>query len=166
MNAKEITELFDYNLWANTRLFEAAAQLSTEQYLQDCKSSHGGIHGTLTHIVGAQKLWISRWRGTPENTILQGNDVSTLLDLISIWERVSSDTAEFLSSMNDQKVQEEFTITTTQGKKFVNTFQEMMLHLINHSSTHRGQVNAMIRQLGIRPPQIDLITYYRQNQKK
>jgi uncharacterized damage-inducible protein DinB len=166
MNAKEMTELFDYNLWANTRLFEAATQLSTEQYLQDCKSSHGGIHGTLTHIVGAQQLWVSRWRRTPEETLLQGKDVATLLDLIAIWERVSSDTAEFLASMTDQKVREEFTITNTQGKQFVNTFQEMMLHLINHSSMHRGQVNAMIRQFGIRPPQIDLITYYRQNQKQ
>ena len=166
MNTKEITELFDYNLWANNRLFEAAAQLSTEQYLQDCKSSHGGIHGTLTHIVGAQKLWVSRWRGTPENSVLQGKEVGSLLDLISIWERVSSDTAEFLASLTDQKLQEEFTITNTQGKQFVNTFQQMMQHLINHSSTHRGQVNAMIRQFGIRPPGIDLIAYYRLNQKQ
>src|SRR5262245_60584968 len=87
MNAKEMTELYDYNLWANNRLFEAAAQLPTEQYLQDCKSSHGGIHGTLTHIVGAQKIWVSRWRGTPENSVLQGKELASLLDLIAIWEK-------------------------------------------------------------------------------
>jgi uncharacterized damage-inducible protein DinB len=40
MNVKEITELFDYNLCANNRLFEAAAQLPTDQYLPDVKTSH------------------------------------------------------------------------------------------------------------------------------
>jgi len=165
MNQKDITEFFDYNLWANNRLFEAAAQLPTDRYLEDYKSSHGGIHGTMTHIVAAQKLWVSRWKGTPENTLLQGKDVASLLDLISIWERVSSDTAEFLKSLTDDRLQQTMTITTTSGKQFTNTYQQMLQHLVNHSSIHRGQVMAMIRQLGIRPPSIDLIAYYRQNQK-
>ena len=164
MTSKDVTELFDYNLWANNRLFEAAAQLPTEQYLQEHKFSHGGIHGTLTHIVAAQKLWISRWRGTPENTLLQGKDVVSLLDLISIWEQVSSDTAEFLKTMTDEKLQEMMTITTTAGKQFVNTYQQMLQHLVNHSSSHRGQVTAMIRQLGVKPPSTDMIAYYRRNQ--
>jgi uncharacterized damage-inducible protein DinB len=166
MTLKDITELFEYNLWANNRLFEAAAQLPPEQYLQDYKSSHGGIHGTLTHIVAAQKIWVSRWKGAPEETLLQTKDVASLLDLISIWERVSSDTAGVLKSMTDERLQETITMTTTTGKQFTHTYQEMMQHLINHSSTHRGQVATMIRQLGIRPPTIDLIAYYRQKQKQ
>jgi uncharacterized damage-inducible protein DinB len=166
MTHKEITDLFGYNLWANNRLFEAVAQLPTNQYLQDLKSSHGGIHGTLTHIVAAQKIWISRWKGTPEETLLHGKDVGSLLDLIALWEQVSSDTAEFLGSLTDDRLQEQMTITTTTGKQFIHTYQQMMQHLVNHSSTHRGQVSAMIRQLGSRPPAIDLIAYYRQNQKQ
>jgi uncharacterized damage-inducible protein DinB len=162
MNVKEITELFDYNLWANNRLFEAAAQLPTDQYLQDVKASHGGIHGTLTHMVGAQKLWLSRWQGTPEASLLRGTDIPSLLDLISLWEQVSSETAHFLASLNDEKLQQMMTITTTTGKQFHHTFQQMMQHLVNHSSVHRGQVSAMMRQFGVRPPQTDLITYYRQ----
>jgi uncharacterized damage-inducible protein DinB len=164
MTVKDITELFDFNLWANNRLFEAAAQLPSEQYLADYKSSHGGIHGTMTHIVGAQKIWLSRWKGTPVEPILQGKDVASLLDLISIWEQVSSETAEFLKTMTDERLQETMTTTTSAGKQFVNSYQQMMQHLVNHSSTHRGQVLSMIRQLGIRPPSIDLIAYYRKNQ--
>jgi uncharacterized damage-inducible protein DinB len=161
MNMKEMTELFDYNLWANNRLFEAAAQIPPEQYVQDLKASHGSIHGTLAHIVGAQKLWLSRWVGKPENTVLKGDHVRSLLDLIGIWETVSSQTAEFLATLDDQKLQENFTITNTAGKQFTNTFQQMMQHLVNHSTAHRGQVSSMMRQLGIRPPTTDLIAYYR-----
>jgi len=162
MNVKEITELLDYNLWANNRLFEAAAQMPTDQYLQDVKASHGGIHGTLTHIVAAQKVWLSRWLGTPDTSLLHGKDIPSLLDLISLWEQVSSETARFVASFNEEKLQEILTITTTTGKQFQHTFQQMMQHLVNHSSVHRGQVLAMMRQIGIRPPKTDLITYYRQ----
>jgi uncharacterized damage-inducible protein DinB len=164
MKVKEIAELFDYNVWANTRQLEAAAQLTTDQYMQDFKASHGGIHGTLTHIVAAQKLWLSRWRGTPDDFILHGKDLGSLLELIGLWERVSSETAEFIATLTEEKLLEPFQMTTTAGKQFTHSFQETMQHFINHSSTHRGQVNAMIRQLGIRPPSIDLITYYRQKQ--
>jgi len=166
MTKNEITELFDYNLWANNRVFEAAAQMLPNQYMDDLKSSHGGIHGTLTHIVAAQKIWISRWKETPEETLLQGKDIVSLLDLIAIWEQVSSETAQFLGSLTDEKLQERMTMTTTTGKQFVHSYQQMMQHLVNHSSTHRGQITSMIRQLGIRPPAIDLIAYYRQNQKQ
>ena len=163
MNLHELMELLDYNMWANNRLFEAATQLNSEQYFRDVKAGHGGIHGILTHIVGAQKVWLARWKMSSDTSLLQGKDVATLLELISIWERLSSETAEFLQTFTDQKVQESIQITTSTGKRFTHTFQEMIQHLVNHSTSHRGQVISMLRQFGIVPPNIDLITYFRQN---
>ena len=154
-------ELFDYNLWANNRLFESAAQLPLEQYFQDVKASHGGIHGTLTHIVGAQKVWLARWTAAPDTSLLCGKDVVTLLELIAIWETVSSETAEFLTTFTDESLQQTLTITTSTGHQYTHTFQQMMQHLVNHSTAHRGQVTAMLRQVGITPPAVDLIAYYR-----
>ncbi len=166
MNLQEITELFDYNLWANNRLFEAAAQLTAEQYMTDLKSSHQGIHGTLTHIVAAQKIWLSRWTGNSDLTLLKGEDIGSLLDLIALWERVSSDTAVFLGTLTEKLLQESMTMSTTAGKQFTHTYRQMMQHLVNHSTAHRGQVSGMIRQLEVRPPAIDLIAYYRQKQSQ
>jgi uncharacterized damage-inducible protein DinB len=161
MNRKEILELFDYDLWANNRLFETAAQLPLEKYAQDLKASHGGIHGTLTHIVAEQKMWLGRWTGSRNTSLLQGKDVGTLLELIAIWEKVSSETAQFLSTLSDENLHQSLTITTSNGQQFTHTFQQMMQHLVNHSTGHRSQVSAMMRQLGFVPPAIDLITYYR-----
>jgi uncharacterized damage-inducible protein DinB len=161
MNLKEMMELFDYNLWANNRLFEAAAQLPSEQYFQNLKTGHEGIHGTLTHIVGAQKVWLARWLKASDTSMLRGKDVGSLLELIAIWEKVSSETAAFLGSFTDKSLQEAITITTSKGEQYTHTFQQMMQHLVNHSTAHRGQVNAMMRQFGISPPVTDLINYYR-----
>jgi uncharacterized damage-inducible protein DinB len=93
--------------------------------------------------------------------LLRGKDVGTLLELIGIWEKISSDTAAFLGSFNDVSLQQAITITTSKGEQYTHTFQQMMQHLVNHSTAHRGQVNAMMRNLGITPPVTDLINYYR-----
>ena len=161
MNLKEITELFDYNLWANNRLFETAAQLTSEQYLQDVKAGHESIHGTLTHIVGAQKVWLARWLKAPDTSLLRGKDVRSLLELIAIWEKVSSDTAALLATFTDERLRQAMTITTSTGALYTHTFQQMMQHLVDHSTAHRGQVKAIMRQFGISPPGVDLIHYYR-----
>lgn len=165
MNTTEIKELFDYNSWANHRLLEAASQLTPEQYHQDLKASHGGIHGTLLHIVAAQKVWLSRWLGAPDTSLLREQDVPALSDLTALWEKVSADTGAFLAGLTDGKLQEPLTMTTTTGKQFTNTFQQMMQHVVNHSSAHRGQVAALMRQLGIKPPATDLIAFYRRQDR-
>ena len=61
----ELLELFDYNGWANRTIFDAVARLPDEQYFRDLKSSYGGIHGTLCHIVWAEQLWLHRWLVKP-----------------------------------------------------------------------------------------------------
>jgi uncharacterized damage-inducible protein DinB len=60
MTLQEITQLVAFNRWANQRFFEALSQLSAEQYGRDLRSSHGGIHGTLAHIIGAERGWLRR----------------------------------------------------------------------------------------------------------
>ena len=61
MTLGEVRELFAYNAWANRRCFAALEPLPTESYFRDLKSSHGGLHGTLCHIVWAEQLWLTRW---------------------------------------------------------------------------------------------------------
>src|SRR2546422_2482552 len=78
MTADETRELFGYNGWANRLLFDAAAALSDEVYQRDLKSSFGGIHGTLAHIVWAEQLWLCRWLGRPDPAVPQGRGVTSL----------------------------------------------------------------------------------------
>ncbi|OLD43344.1 MAG: hypothetical protein AUI55_02550 [Gemmatimonadetes bacterium 13_1_40CM_2_70_7] len=77
MTADETRELFGYNAWANRLLFDAAAALSDEVYQRDLKSSFGGIHGTLAHIVWAEQLWLCRWLGRPHPAVPQGRDLTS-----------------------------------------------------------------------------------------
>jgi uncharacterized damage-inducible protein DinB len=161
MTLQEIKLLFAYNSWANDRIFEALTPLSPEDYFRDLKSSHGGIHGTLTHLVGAEKIWLSRWEGRPDKIMLKAEEITSLADLKSIWEKVGRETAGFVARMSDKKLQDTLAITTSKGEQYSQTYQQMFQHLVNHSTYHRGQIITMMRQIGAKPVLTDLIFFYR-----
>lgn len=165
MTLNEIRLLHAFNAWANNRIFEGVAQLTPEQYMRDMKSSHGNIHGTLVHMVGAEKMWLSRWAGIPDRTYLNAADVGSLHELKEIWERVGHDTAKLLSTLNDKKLQETITYTIAKGDTYTNLYWQTLQHVVDHSTYHRGQVITLMRQLGVKPPSTGLIVFYRETNK-
>jgi uncharacterized damage-inducible protein DinB len=83
MTLKEIRHLHlvAFNRWANQSFFDALSQLPAEQYARDMLSSHGGIHGTLAHLVRAEKGWLCRWLRQPETTSAAMSQITSLEDL-------------------------------------------------------------------------------------
>lgn len=157
----EILELFAYNAWANRTILDAAAQLPDEQYFRDLKSSYGGVHGTLAHIVWAEHLWLNRWLVRPNPAVPQGADLRTLDDVRARWEAVEAERGTLLAGMDDTGLAETRAVKSSSGGEYVHTFRQMFRHLINHSSYHRGQIVTFLRQLGAMPPSTDLILFYR-----
>lgn len=161
MTADEVRELFAYNAWANRQLFDVAATLPEEHYFRDLRSSHGGIHGTLAHIVWAEELWLRRWLRQPNPAVAQGRDLPTLAQVRARWEQVEADRAGFLQGVTDATLVERRVVKPSTGGEFRHTFGEMFRHAIDHSSYHRGQVVTLLRQVGAVPPNTGLIVYFR-----
>jgi len=157
----EFLELFDYNAWANRTIFAAVAQLPDEQYFRDLKSSYGGIHGTLAHIVWAEQLWLHRWLGRPNPDVAQGRDLRALADVRARWEEVEAERERFVAALTDAGLDDTRLVKPSGGGEYVHSFRQMFRHFINHSSYHRGQIVTFLRQLGATPPSTDLILYYR-----
>lgn len=158
---EEFLELFDYNAWANRTIFDAVAQLSDEQYFRDLKSSYGGVHGTLAHIVWAEQLWLHRWLGRPNPAVPQGNDLRSLAEVRARWEEVEAERGRFVGGLGDGQLDDTRLVKPSSGGEYVHTFRQMFRHFINHSSYHRGQIVTLLRQLDAKPPSTDLILYYR-----
>jgi uncharacterized damage-inducible protein DinB len=161
MTAQGIRFLFAYNSWATNRVFESLIKVPENDYHRDLKSSHRCIHGTLTHLIGAEKIWLSRWIGKPETSMLSGKEVLSLTALKEIWEDVAARTAKFVARLDDEKLLSTFNFTTSQGKTLTHVYQHALQHLVNHSTYHRGQIAALMRQVGAQPIGTDLITFYR-----
>jgi len=158
----EVHELFRYNAWANRMLFEALSGIPDAEYLRDLKSSHGGIHGTLAHLVWAEALWLARWQARPNPAVPQGQDLHSLADVRARWEEIEAERSAWLAGFTDEWLNGTVKVKPTTGGEYLHTYRQMFRHLINHSSYHRGQVITMLRQLGHRPPSTDLILCYRQ----
>ena len=163
MTKAEALELFAYNAWANRLLFDAAGALPNDVYQRDLKSSHGGIHGTLAHIVWAEHLWLNRWLKKPNPAALQGKDLQSIADVRARWEEVEAERRRFLNQLGEEQLSDTRVVKPSTGGEYVHTFTQMLLHTVDHSSYHRGQVVTMLRQVGAVPPNTGLIVFYRRS---
>jgi uncharacterized damage-inducible protein DinB len=165
MTLHEVSLLHAFNSWANNRIFDALSKLSTEQYMRDMKASHRSIHGTLTHMVSAERIWLSRWLGPTEAVPLNPAEVPTLQMLRSTWETTGYEMAKFLGGMTDKKLQDTFSAKSPKGVVYTHTYWQAFQHVVDHSTYHRGQIITMMRQLGVAPPSTGLIAFYRETAK-
>src|SRR5712664_2201370 len=119
MSPAEVRELFAFNAWASRRIFDGAAQLAAADYLRDLKSSHGGIHGTLCHIVWAEQLWLHRWLGKPAPAVPQGTDLKSLADVRGRWEAVEAERGSFLGAFSESRLEETRLVKPSSGGEYV-----------------------------------------------
>jgi len=161
MTKDEALELFAYNAWANRHMLDAAAALPADVYQRDLKSSHGGIHGTLAHIVWAEHLWLNRWLKKANPAVAQGKDLNTAAEVRARWEEIEVERGAFLARLGESQLNETRTVKPSTGGEYVHTFGQMFHHTVDHSSYHRGQVVTLLRQVGVVPPITGLIVFYR-----
>ncbi len=164
MTLQQAKMLHAYNAWANNRIFDAVQNLTDEQYKKDMKTSHGSIHGTLTHIVGAEKIWLERFNGNPQ-PFLKSEEIATAAELRAIWEQVGFVMAQWIGTMSDKKLHEVFEMKTLKGDVYKHVYWQAFQHVVNHSSYHRGQIITLLRQLEAPPVSTDLILFYRETKK-
>jgi uncharacterized damage-inducible protein DinB len=157
----EIRALFAYNAWANRKLLSALEVLSVEDYKRDLKTSFGGLHGTVSHIVWAEELWLRRWQGAAPPAVAQGTDLDSLAAARQRWEAIDAERSRYLAGLTEARLADVIVVRPSAGGEFRHSLQETLLHTVDHSTYHRGQLVAMLRQLGRQPPSAGLVGFYR-----
>lgn len=157
----QLQELFAYNAWANRRLLTALEALSAKDYTLDLKTSFGSVHGTVAHIVWGEELWLRRWQGAPPPAVPQGKDLASLAAARQRWEAIEADRANYLRGLTDARMEDELIVRASTGGEFKHRLRETLLHAVDHSTYHRGQLVTMMRQLGHTPPATGLAGFYR-----
>lgn len=157
----EIRDLYRYNRWANGRVLDAADALSDEDFVRDVRSSFASIRDTLVHILAAEWVWLSRWKGSSPRSMPDGWPTSALRELRTRWSEVEGDQRAFLAELEESRLDEIVSYATTDGRAFAMPLWQMLRHVVNHSSYHRGQVVTMLRQLRAEGCATDLILYFR-----
>jgi len=153
--------LFDYNRWANDLVLDATAALSPDEFARELGGSFPSVRATLAHILASEWVWLRRWKGGSLTGVPEGWDLSDHPSIRAHWDQVEAERSDYLAALRHQDLERVIDYRNTAGEPFRNTLTEMMRHVVNHSSYHRGQVTSMLRILGARTVATDLIRYYR-----
>lgn len=161
MNLQDIHYLYDYNRWANHLILDAVETISVEEQRRDRGVSHQSMHGTLVHLLFAEWVWLARWKGNSPSAPLRPEDFSDLASIRNYWQQLEAEYADFLGELTEETLQAKLTYKDIAGNEYQNPLVLLMQHVVNHATLHRGQVMAMIRQLGIKPPATDFLFFFR-----
>jgi uncharacterized damage-inducible protein DinB len=161
VSASDVRGLFDYTEWAHRRILDTVRTLSGEQYTRVLVSSYPTIRETLSHMVFAEWLWLQRLNGSSPTARPDWATDPPLATLESILASVAAERRKFLDALDDAALDRPLGYSTMNGQSFTNRLGDILLHVVNHASYHRGQVVTMIRQVGGVPPNTDLIAFRR-----
>jgi uncharacterized damage-inducible protein DinB len=158
----ELLDLVAYNDWANGRLAAALAGLDESSLSTPILSSFGSLRETLAHIVSAEWIWLRRWEGeSPQATPswVAEDSTASLLDRLA---RVRADRQAFLASIGPGGLARTVEYRNLAGQSYRNTLADLIRHVVNHSTYHRGQAATQLRQLNLVPPSTDFVVYLRE----
>jgi uncharacterized damage-inducible protein DinB len=158
MTTDEARRHLRYSTWASRRLLDAALKLDADQLHREMSVSHKSVHGTLSHILIGDRIWLARVTGRVLNNPRE-------IDAIEIeWPRVQQQWETLADGWSDADLVRTIAYTDMQGNPYESPLWQIVMHVVNHATLHRGQVMAMFRQLGLAPPPTDLMFYYREQQ--
>src|SRR4051794_24831668 len=167
MTHEDLKTLLDFHYWARDRVLEAAGALSADEYTRDLGGSFKSVRDTLVHLYSAEWAWYQRWQGISPTAMLPFDDYPDVDTLRRAWTDHQRKMRLHVDSLNEQGIAQVISYRLLSGQPGTSPFWQMVQHLVNHASYHRGQVTTLLRQLGAKPPKsVDMITYYREKEAR
>lgn len=150
-----------YNLWANKRLSEAILQLPVEKVKEQLISSFSSIELTLLHLMNVEYIWWQRLK-LVENLNIFDENTLTPEELIQKLLHFSSQWKDWIEKSTAAAIEHEFVYRNSKKEQFKQPVFQMLLHLFNHQTYHRGQIVTLLKQLGVQKiPATDFIEWSR-----
>ena len=149
-----------YNAWQNAAVIEAAETLDAAEREADRGAFFGSIRATLSHLLWADWIWMSRFAGWEK---LPGG-IAESASYETDWSRLRAARAEadegilaWADGLGDGALAGDLTWWSGAAGREVSRPRALcVLHMFNHQTHHRGQVHAMLTAAGARPGDTDL----------
>jgi uncharacterized damage-inducible protein DinB len=156
----------EYTRWASLKTIGAARALTPSELNQHMYNSFGGVLGTLHHIFFADRVWLSRLEGNPLPGLSSPGEAYTIEELQRLWQDVLARLIAYAANLTDEGVASVLRYRNLRGINAALPVWQVILHLVNHGTYHRGQITTMLRQLGHECVSTDLNAYYLEMQAK
>ena len=161
-----------YNRWMNQRLYEACDQLTDAERKANQGAFFKSIHLTLTHLVLADKMWLTRFtnQGTdflalrpallavPEGSDYTSDVHPDWADLKQTRDGLDAAIEQWLADMQPEFLSSTPRYANTKGVQRAHPAWQALTHFFNHQTHHRGQVTTLLSQAGVDMGTTDLIS--------
>jgi uncharacterized damage-inducible protein DinB len=148
-----------YNEWMNARLYDCCARLSDEDRKRDCGAFFKSIHGTLNHLLLADRIWLGRFTGVPfAAKSLDQELYSDFSRLRAERQNTDAEIAAWIGTLSEPDLAGELSYTSLTGPRPRRyPLWVALAHFYNHQTHHRGQLTTLLFQRGVDPEVTDLI---------
>jgi len=163
MTKNYFIQLSGYNVWANDIVCSCLEKISDNQWTQTVTSSFNSIRETTLHVAAAEHIWLQRMIKEPNQVWLQSTFTGTKDGHVALWKNTSAALRDFLESFDENNLQTNLDFKRLNGDAYSMPYYELLAHIFNHSTYHRGQLVTMLRQVGFNDvASTDLLGYYRE----
>lgn len=164
MKKHHALQLYDYHVWANNKLFERLKELPEEIFNQEVQSIFPSLAATFNHIYMVDTIWLGVMRQktmveiqasiakVQEHTKNKG-----LQEMEKLFYQLAKEYQGFLNSESD--LDKEISPEHPQFGRLNTHLSELVQHVVNHGTYHRGNLSAMIRQQGFSGVPTDYVFY-------
>lgn len=162
MNLAYLQTLLDYHYWARDIVLDAVTDIPREKFTQPVDSSFKSLRDTVAHIYAADFVWFQRWVGRAPQGLIAYDRFPDPTSIRTAWKDLETETRQFVTNLGEDGINKRFDYNLLSGAADTAPFWEMLVHVVNHASYHRGQVTTLMRQLGVHPPKpTDMIAFFR-----
>ena len=155
------TLLLDYHYWARDAFRGGRAPDAGNAPELVSGLPVGARHGR-PHLP-AEWIWYQRWQGQSPTAPIPFDRFPDVESLRHAWVELEHEVRAHVASRDEAGLSAVIEYRLLNGTPGATPFRQMLQHVVNHGSYHRGQVTTLLRQLGAAPPEsLDLITFYRQ----
>jgi uncharacterized damage-inducible protein DinB len=154
-----------YNAWANERLYACAARATPEALREHRGAFFGSLLGTLNHLLVTDRLWMARLEeGTsPRGTRLDEVLFEDLGELRAARRAEDRRIVGFVEGLSEERLAGPLAYATSSGAPHTQPLHEVLAHLFNHQTHHRGQAHHLTGLIlgKERTPVLDLLAFHR-----
>lgn len=151
----------NYNVWANKRIIEEMQKVDLVQLDAEITSSFSSLRKTVLHIWSAENIWLQRLQLAEQPVWIENSFAGTFEEACMKWQDCSMQMQKFVEKQfNDAAFSHVMQYYTRKKQPMKSKVSEVLIHVFNHSTHHRGQMVTMLRQAGLTTiPTTDFIAY-------
>ncbi len=161
--ASHLISLSQYNLWANIKMGQFINEAGERTADETLISSFPSIRKTLYHLWDAQEIWLKRLKGESTKSWPSQNFTGSLKEAIDLMLESAAEFVRFTENILELEHIAPIKYHAIDGTSYQNTVEEIIMHVMNHGTYHRGQLITMLRNAGFQNvSSTDMIRFFRE----